>query len=490
MTTTPNDNDSYILFELAGATYALPSRQIQQLEMVAAHARAERSTVRRRRRVGARPGDPGGEPARPLWVSAREHDLRSRLVIVRGYGRTVGLIVDSAREFASIAPDAIKPLPEGIGGTSGRYLRGIAQNGERLLLILDVRELLDTGDQRNGYRSGARRDLHVTREDRRMAFWTRGDDRQTNGANGARADSAPASNGAMRAAAALLEANEAQRRLLDGALAGTTEMSQSLRQTSEQAESIATSGEQLASSVERAGGVDRADDREHGELATSVAETAASAEETSRSVTAVTATANDMTTAATTVAASMTQMSASIRSVNGDTESLATAVAQIAAVDRESGRSIEAVRSNADDLAAAADRRRARSTARGDDEQVSASAENMGGLADQVAASVEETARSVEGVAQNAESIARTAEAASASATELDRSIRGVAALATRATIARARDARRGRRRQRGAAIDRGARPGARRRWPKSATVVKESVSAPTTSARSSTRST
>jgi purine-binding chemotaxis protein CheW len=75
------------------------------------------------------------------------HDLRSRLVIVREDGRTVGLIVDSAREFATIAPESIKPLPEGIGGISGRYLRGIAQQGERLMLIVDVHELLETDEQ-------------------------------------------------------------------------------------------------------------------------------------------------------------------------------------------------------------------------------------------------------------------------------------------------------------------------------------------------------
>ena len=57
-------------------------------------------------------------------------------------GRTVGLIVDSAREFANIPPESIKPLPEGIGGTSGRYLRGVAQQRDRLLLIVDVAELL------------------------------------------------------------------------------------------------------------------------------------------------------------------------------------------------------------------------------------------------------------------------------------------------------------------------------------------------------------
>jgi len=59
----------------------------------------------------------------------------------------VGLIVDSAREFANIPPESIRPLPEGIGGMSGRYLRGIAQQGERLLLVVDVRELLEGNEQ-------------------------------------------------------------------------------------------------------------------------------------------------------------------------------------------------------------------------------------------------------------------------------------------------------------------------------------------------------
>jgi purine-binding chemotaxis protein CheW len=148
MTTTPNDDDSYVLFELAGATSALPSRQIQQLDMVATPTPVPNAPPFVDGVVSVR-----GQVIPAVNLRARfgfpriEHDVRSRLVIVRAYGRTVGLIVDSAREFANIAPDDIKPLPEGIGGTSGRYLRGIAQKGERLLLIVDVRELLETGDQ-------------------------------------------------------------------------------------------------------------------------------------------------------------------------------------------------------------------------------------------------------------------------------------------------------------------------------------------------------
>ena len=70
------------------------------------------------------------------------YSVRSRLLVVRSSGRTVGLIVDSAREFATIASDDIEPLPEEISGLSGRYLRGVARKGERLLLVIDVPELL------------------------------------------------------------------------------------------------------------------------------------------------------------------------------------------------------------------------------------------------------------------------------------------------------------------------------------------------------------
>jgi purine-binding chemotaxis protein CheW len=145
MATVAGGGDSYVLFELAGATYALRSDDVVQLEM-----------------VGAPPPTPvpnappyvdgvvsvRGQVIPAVSLRARfgfpraEHDLRSRLVVVRSQGRTVGLIVDSAREFASIPPDAIRPLPEGVGGTTGRYLRGVAQRGDRLVLVVDVPELL------------------------------------------------------------------------------------------------------------------------------------------------------------------------------------------------------------------------------------------------------------------------------------------------------------------------------------------------------------
>ena len=142
-TTHAGGSDSYVLFELAGATYALRSDDIQQLEMVTPPTPVPNAPAYVDGVVSVR-----GQVIPAVSLRARfgfpraGHDVRTRLVIVRTRGRTVGLIVDGAREFASIPPDAIKPLPEGIGGLSGRYLRGIAQKGDRLMLIVDAAELL------------------------------------------------------------------------------------------------------------------------------------------------------------------------------------------------------------------------------------------------------------------------------------------------------------------------------------------------------------
>lgn len=139
--------DSYVLCELAGTTYALRSDDIEQLEMVGqltpvpnAPEFVDGLTSVRGRVIPA-------VSLRARFGFARApHDLRSRLIVVRSDSRVVGLIVDNAREFAAIPPGEIQPPPEGMADLSGRYLRGMAHVGERLVLILDVSELLRVTD--------------------------------------------------------------------------------------------------------------------------------------------------------------------------------------------------------------------------------------------------------------------------------------------------------------------------------------------------------
>jgi purine-binding chemotaxis protein CheW len=139
-----NDAESYILFELAGTTYALRTRDVQHMEMVEhitpvpnAPAFVEGVVFSRGQVV----------PAVNLRVrfgfERQKITIQSRLIIVRTGQRRVGLMVDSSREFRTIATEAIQPPNDAIAGLSGRYLQGIANLADRLILVLDIRAVLE-----------------------------------------------------------------------------------------------------------------------------------------------------------------------------------------------------------------------------------------------------------------------------------------------------------------------------------------------------------
>ena len=102
--------DSYILFQLAAATYALRTDDVQHMEMIdqitpvpnaAAYVDGvvfSRGQVIPALNLRVR----FGFPREPLSV-------RSRLIVVQSEQRRVGLIVDEAREFRNIPADAIQP---------------------------------------------------------------------------------------------------------------------------------------------------------------------------------------------------------------------------------------------------------------------------------------------------------------------------------------------------------------------------------------------
>ena len=69
---------------------------------------------------------------------------RTRLLVVQQGTRSVGLLADEAKEFVTIADASIHPPNEAIGNLSGSYLNGVATLGERVVLILDVREVVES----------------------------------------------------------------------------------------------------------------------------------------------------------------------------------------------------------------------------------------------------------------------------------------------------------------------------------------------------------
>jgi purine-binding chemotaxis protein CheW len=133
----------YVLFRLAGTSYALPSDAVQRLELVEHVTPVPNAppfvdgVVFSRGRVV-----PAVNLRRRFGLDRAPYDSQTRLIVVAHADRMVGLIVDSAREFVTIPENTIQPPPDALSGTSGNYLAGIATVADTIILIVDVAQVL------------------------------------------------------------------------------------------------------------------------------------------------------------------------------------------------------------------------------------------------------------------------------------------------------------------------------------------------------------
>jgi purine-binding chemotaxis protein CheW len=139
--------DQYIVFSLAGTAYAVPTSQVAHVEMLEEVTRVPNAPAFVDGIVFSRGAVVPAMNLRARFGFERTpYDTRTRLLIVQTAGRTVGLVVDSAREFQAIPASAIVPPGAGLSGLSGPYLRGIATIGDRMIMVLDLDGLLDAAE--------------------------------------------------------------------------------------------------------------------------------------------------------------------------------------------------------------------------------------------------------------------------------------------------------------------------------------------------------
>ena len=144
MTRVETSHGSYILFTVAGTTYALPSGEVRHMEMIDGITRVPNAPSFVDGVVFSR-----GQVVPVVNLRVRfgferaAFDLRSRLIVVQSGSRLIGLVVDAAREFVAIPPDLIQPPNEALSGISGRYVEGIASMRDRLVLILNLERILN-----------------------------------------------------------------------------------------------------------------------------------------------------------------------------------------------------------------------------------------------------------------------------------------------------------------------------------------------------------
>ncbi len=140
-------HESYVIFELAGSTYGIPSNSVQHLDMFEHVTRVPNANPAIDGVVFSR-----GHVIPALNLRARfgfpraAHTLQTRIVFATVHGRVVGLIVDSAKEFKDLPTQSIRSIEETLTGINGKYLRAVTTVGGRLVLLLDLEAVLNLED--------------------------------------------------------------------------------------------------------------------------------------------------------------------------------------------------------------------------------------------------------------------------------------------------------------------------------------------------------
>ena len=138
------DTATFIVFMVAGTSYALKSGDVQHIELVEGVTRVPNAAPFVDGVVFSR-----GQVVPAVNLRARfgferaAYDIRTRLIVVQTKGRSVGLVVDESREFLRLPADTVQPPPDSLATLSVEYVEGIASVNGRLIVVLNLENLLN-----------------------------------------------------------------------------------------------------------------------------------------------------------------------------------------------------------------------------------------------------------------------------------------------------------------------------------------------------------
>ncbi len=133
----------HVVFKVAEAEYVLPANDVVLMETFTGATRVPGTQAHVLGLVQVR-----GQVIPVVDLRARfglpsiELSLDSRVVVVQHEGRSIGMLVDSAREVLRITSEQFQPPPEVVSEQSGGVVISIAQLGSRLVMLVDFGKII------------------------------------------------------------------------------------------------------------------------------------------------------------------------------------------------------------------------------------------------------------------------------------------------------------------------------------------------------------
>ena len=79
-------------------------------------------------------------------LAEAKYDSFTVVIILRVAGRVIGIVVDGVSDVVRLAPSEVKPAP-GLGSiVDSGFLAGLATQGDRMILLLEIEKFLASGE--------------------------------------------------------------------------------------------------------------------------------------------------------------------------------------------------------------------------------------------------------------------------------------------------------------------------------------------------------
>jgi purine-binding chemotaxis protein CheW len=136
-------SDLHVLCKIGDAEYVLPGDDVLQMESYAGSTKVPGAAEQVAGLVQIRGRVVPVLNMRVVFgLPPITPTLDSRVVVMKRGERTVGLLVDSAREVLKIPRDDFQPPPPVVVQQTDGLVKGVAQVGNRLLMLIDFTKVI------------------------------------------------------------------------------------------------------------------------------------------------------------------------------------------------------------------------------------------------------------------------------------------------------------------------------------------------------------
>ncbi|WP_456274997.1 chemotaxis protein CheW [Bacillus sp. AK031] len=133
-----------IVFQLLEKEYAIPVNQVRSIEKVQHITRVPKAATFVKGVINLRGVVTPVIDLRSRFSLPEEQHSEDTRVIIAGIGdMEVGLVVDAANDVLDIPAESIESQPEVVGGVETDYISGVAKIEKRLLVLLNLEEVLN-----------------------------------------------------------------------------------------------------------------------------------------------------------------------------------------------------------------------------------------------------------------------------------------------------------------------------------------------------------